>query len=378
MSYFVLFTYLNFIGSLFYIQQYSNTSVGDSLFEKKRSHQTQVLYDKLLQIKGKGVFFGMKDATGYGVGWDNDNDESDVLKITGDYPALAGWGADYSICRIARGQDFKAARYKIQLFHEMGSFNTIDWHAENYYGANYMWKNHPDKSKNVVASILPGGENHLKFVSQLNHLASFFNSLIDKNGEKIPIIFRPWHEHSGDWFWWGASNCSDEEYIELWRFTVEYLSEIKGVDNLLYAFSPARLTLNSNYLFRYPGDKYIDILGLDNYWSLRENYDGFDEIVSQLKILVGIANAKNKPAAFTETGPFSKNGKAIMNEKDWYTNKLLKSILFDDITSQISYVMVWRNADKSHFHVPYPGHPAVPDFLQFYNHPFTLFLNQTK
>ena len=378
MNCFVLLTYLNLVSSLFFIQECKNTPVGDSLFVKKRSHQTQALYNKLLQVKGKGVFFGMKDATGYGVGWDNDNDESDVKKITGDYPVLAGWGADYTICRIARGEDFNAARYKIQLFHEKGGFNTIDWHTENYFGGDYLWKNHPDKSKNVVASILPGGVNHLNFLSQLDHLALFFNSLIDQNGEKIPIIFRPWHEHTGNWFWWGANNCTDEDYIQLWRFTVEYLSEIKRVDNLLYAFSPARLTLNSNYLFRYPGDEYIDILGLDNYWSLRENYDGFNEIVSQLQTLVGIACTKNKPAAFTETGPFSNNGKAIMNEKDWYTNKLLKSILFDETTSQISYVMVWRNANESHFHVPYPGHPAVPDFLKFYNHPFTLFLNQTK
>ena len=304
MSCFVFLTYLNLVSSLFFIQEFKNTSVGDSLFVKKRSHQTQALYDKLLQIKGKGVFFGMKDATGYGVGWDNDNDESDVKKITGDYPALAGWGADYTICRIARGEDFKAARYKIELFHEKGGFNTIDWHAENYFGGDYLWENHPDKSKNVVASILPGGINHHKFLSQLDHLALFFNSLIDQNGEKIPIIFRPWHEHTGDWFWWGANNCSDEEYIQLWRFTVEYLSEIKGVDNLLYAFSPARLTLNSNYLFRYPGDEYIDILGLDNYWSLRGDYDGLDEVVSQFTNPCWNSHYKKQTSSIYRNGAF--------------------------------------------------------------------------
>lgn len=58
------------------------------------SELTQELYDKLLNVKGKGFFFGMHDATGYGVGWNNDNDRSDIESVTGDYPAFAGWGAE--------------------------------------------------------------------------------------------------------------------------------------------------------------------------------------------------------------------------------------------------------------------------------------------
>ena len=364
-----LVLYLLFVGFIGSAQNPIN------LIEKDRSELTQQLYNKLLNVKGEGVFFGMQDAIGYGVGWNNDNNSSDIEKVTGDYPAFAGWGADYGVTKIARGEGFEDARYKIKLFHDMGGFNTIEWHAQNFYGGDYMWKNHPDKSKSVVAAILPGGEKHADFLLQLENLASFFNSLIDDNGEKIPIIFRPWHEHSGDWFWWGAANCSDEEYISLWRFTVEYLSNKKGVDNLLYAFSPARLTINSNYLFRYPGDDCIDILGVDDYWSLSQKTDDIQGFIKQIRILVSIANQKNKPAALTETGSFSEDGKAIMSENDWYTNKLLKGILYDEITSQVSYIMVWRNADENHFHVPYPGHPAVPDFIDFYNHPYTLFMS---
>lgn len=347
---------------------------------EQRSKLTQELYNKLLEVKGKGVYLGMQDATGYGVGWKNNNDSSDIKKITGDYPAFAGWGADYSPCRIAREEGFEDARYKIRLFHKMGGFNTIEWHVQNPYGGNYMWENHPDKSKNVVAAILPGGEKHQEFVKQLDNLASFFNSLIDENGDKIPIIFRPWHEHTGDWFWWGNSHCSVEEYIELWQFTVNYLRDEKLLNNLLFAYSSDRFADEEQYLERYPGDEYIDILGLDNYWDLRFgsywaaliNKESF---ISQLEILVDIANRKNKPAALTETGPLDKDGKATMPEYDWYTEKLLKCILHDDKTRQISYVMVWRNDNPDHFHVPYPSHPAVSDFLDFYNDNYTIFMS---
>lgn len=341
---------------------------------------TQQLYDKLLNVKGKGVFFGMQEATGRGVGWRDDNDRSDIEMVTGDYPAFAGWGADYGITQIARGERFEAARYKMKLFHDMGGFNTIEWHVQNPYGGNYMWKEHPDKSKNVVKAILPGGEKHQEFLTQLDNMAAFFNSLIDDDGKKIPIIFRPWHEHTGWWFWWGKKHCSEANYISLWQFTVNYLSDEKGVDNLLYAYSPwsspgSRINSREKYLYGYPGDAYVDILGLDNYYDLRHHATNMRKFVKSLEIVVSIANEKNKPAALAETGAFTMFGKAKMPEKDWFTEKLLKGIMHNEITRQISYVMVWHNDNEDHFHAPYPDHPSLPDFLEFYNNPYILFMS---
>jgi len=346
--------------------------------ERTMSELTQQLYDKLLNVKGKGVFFGMQHATGYGVGWKNNNDSCDIEKVTGDYPAFAGWGASFTDCNIAQGEGFEDARYKIKLFYEMGGFNTMEWHAENPYGGDYYWKNSHDKTKDIVASILPGGEKHQVFLTQLDNIASFFNSLIDDDGKKIPIIFRPWHEHTGAWFWWGKGKCSEENYISLWRFTVSYLSDEKGVDNLLYAYSPAKNDSREEYLYGYPGDEFIDILGLDNYYDLRQNATNMPRFVKMLETIVSIANEKNKPAALTETGAFTVDGKATMPENDWFTEKLLKLIMYNDTTRQISYVMVWRNAHTGHFHAPYPGHPAVPDFIKFYNNPYTIFMSGMK
>jgi mannan endo-1,4-beta-mannosidase len=339
-----------------------------------RTEFTQQLYDKLLNVQGEGVYFGMHDTTGYGVGWNNDNDRSDIESVIGDYPAFSGWGADYSVAQIARGEGFEDARYKMKLFHDMGGFNTLEWHAQNPYGANYSWENHPDQTINVVEAILPGGEKHQEFLIQLDHLAAFFNTLFDDDGKKIPIIFRPWHEHTGAWFWWGKGNCSEVQYIQLWQFTVDYLSEEKGVNNLLYAYSPDKIDTVEEYLYGYPGDKYIDVLGLDNYGDLRQYATNMPRFVNMLEILVSIANEKNKPAALTETGAFTVDGQATMPEDDWFTQKLLNGIMTNEITRQISYAMVWRNESTSQFHAPYPGHSSVPDFIDFYNDPYTLFM----
>lgn len=366
---------------LFLICVFTNATSQNT--ERTSSELTQKLYDKLLNVKGKGVFFGMQEATGRGVGWRDDNDRSDIEMVTRDYPALAGWGADYGITQIARGEGFEATRYKMKLFHEMGGFNTIEWHAQNPYGGNYMWKGHPDKSKNVVKAILPGGEKHQEFLTQLDNMAAFFNSLIDDDGLKIPIIFRPWHEHTGWWFWWSKKHCSEAEYIQLWKFTVNYLSAEKEVDNLLYAYSPwssfgSRIISREDYLYGYPGDAYLDILGLDNYYDLRHHATNMRKFVKSVEITVSIANEKNKPAALTETGAFTMFGKATMPEKDWFTKKLLKGIMHNEITRQISYVMVWHNDNKDHFHAAYPGHPSVPDFLEFYNNSYILFMSNTN
>ena len=62
------------------------------------------------------------------------------------------------------------------------------------------------------------------------------------NGEVIPLIFRPFHEMSGSWFWWGGANCEAKDYISLWKETVELLRDKHNLHNLLYAlyFGPVR------------------------------------------------------------------------------------------------------------------------------------------
>lgn len=77
-------------------------------------------------------------------------------------------------------------------------------------------------------------------------------SLRTDAGEYVPVLFRPFHEHTGNGFWWGKGNCTAEEYIALWRFTLEYLRDTKGVHNLLYVYSPDIVSSQDNYLEFWP------------------------------------------------------------------------------------------------------------------------------
>ena len=99
-------------------------------------------------------------------------------------------------------------------------------------------------------------------------VADFLHSLKTADGVEIPVLSRPWHEHSGSWFWWGEKLCTPEEYKALWHMTVDTL-QAKGVDNALYAYSPGTEPKDTTeYLKKYPGDELIDVIGFDTYQSI--------------------------------------------------------------------------------------------------------------
>ncbi len=183
------------------------------------------------------------------------------------------------------------------------------------------------------------------------------------------MIFRPYHEFDGDWFWWGKSHSTINEFKTLWRFTVAYLRDSLGVHNIIYAFSPDnKFNTEAKYLERYPGDEWVDMLGMDNYGDFgRDGKYNLEAGIKKLKIVSDYALKAGKVAAFTETGLES------IPEKNWWTETLLKSLKKEKL--QLSYVLVWRNDSKSatHYYAPFPGQVSEADFLKFYNDPCTLF-----
>ena len=245
----------------------------------------------------------------------------------------------------------------------MGGVNTISWHMDNPVSKGDAWDTTP-----AVYSIIPGGINHDWYKAKLDLFVDFLSDL-KVNGISIPIIFRPFHEHTGNWFWWGRSNCTPDEFISLWQFTVSYLKNQKGVHNLLYAYSTDRFNSENDFLEFYPGDEYADILAFDDYYNV-VTPGGRPDLVRQLKTIVNLSDEKGKVAVLSETGY-----EAIPDE-DWWTTVLLPGLTFDETARQISYVLVWRNASTKHHYAPYEGHISAADFQEFKNDPFMLFIDE--
>jgi len=343
----------------------------DFCADKNATTETLNLYRNLKKLARKGFMFGHQDDLAYGVNWRYEKGRSDVKEVTGDYPAIYGWelgGLEANADKNIDGVPFKKMRQFIKDGYERGGVITISWHARSPFGAE---KGAWDTTHGTVASILPGGSNHALYKAWLDELAKFFLSLKGSRGEAIPVLFRPFHELTGSWFWWGKNECSPGQFKILWRFTQYYLREEKKVHNLLYIYNTADFKTNNEFLERYPGDDIVDLISFDAYqYDDPLKSDWFVKNTNfQLGLIEEIATEKDKLFALSETGyetiPYA----------NWWTETLLKAIG----QHKISYVLVWRNhgynefMKKMHYYAPYKGHASEADFVKFYQLDNTLF-----
>jgi mannan endo-1,4-beta-mannosidase len=345
------------------------------LVDKNATEETKAIFFNLHKLSKKHTLFGHQHATEYGHGWSGDLDRSDVKSVTGSHPAVIGVDmSGFSGAPQERIDRVKESLHQtvVQTYNR-GGVVTISWHFLNpVSGGGFYWKD--SVSLPAVRYIIPGGPAHAPYKEILNTIGNWAKTTVGADGKPVPMIFRPYHEFDGDWFWWGASHSTREEFISLWRFTVTYLRDSLGVHNFLYAFSPDnRFHTEKEFLDRYPGDDYVDILGMDNYGDMgRDGMYKLDSAVRKLHIVSSVARKKGKLAAFTETGLES------IVKPDWWTQVLLKVMRSKKM--RLAYVLVWRNdrTSPTHYYAPFPGHPSVPDFLKFYHHPYTLFENDLK
>ncbi|HQG47140.1 MAG TPA: glycosyl hydrolase, partial [bacterium] len=273
--------------------------------DRHATPETRALYHNLIKLSGKGVLFGQQDALAYGVGRAHpDSDFCDVKDVCGSYPAVYGW----DIGNISGSVNVDKVRFDkikrlIREGHARGGIITVSWHEGNPATGGGVNDTRP-----CGAQLLPGGKAHAELVRRLTLVGTFFRELKDKAGRPIPVIFRPYHEHNGDWFWWGTKGCTEEEYRALFRFTVSFLRDSLQIHQLLYAISPDKSRMNPadlerGMLYAWPGDDCVDIFGLDNYWDVGHVAD-YDPSVSRarqdtlfvesLRTLIELAARRNK------------------------------------------------------------------------------------
>ncbi|HVZ57811.1 MAG TPA: glycosyl hydrolase [Chitinophagaceae bacterium] len=327
--------------------------------DKHASTRTLALYRNLKTSSARGILFGHQDDLAYGVGWKYQPGRSDIRDVTGDYPAVYGWELGRLELDHPVNLDsvpFDRMREFIREAYRRGGVITISWHLNNPLTGKTAW----DPAPGTVASVLPGGASHDRYCSWLDRVAAFLHSLRGDHGEPIPVIFRPFHECNGSWFWWGGKNCGADEFIRLYRFTESYLRDQKQVHNLLYAYNTDRFGSREEYLERYPGDEWVDVIGFDIYQRGTDTARFRADLDHSLGILEALAAEKNKLPALTE---FGYGG---VPDSTWWTGTLLKAIA----PHHIAYALAWRNAGSrpdgsSEFYVPYKGQASAADFVLF-------------
>ena len=316
------------------------------------------------QVEAGKIMYGHQDDLMYGHSWKLEDAASEFVKsdihgVCGKYPAVygmdlggieVGWEANLD------KNDFDNMRASAVAHHERGGVVTFSWHPRNPLTGGDAWD---VSSKEVVASILPGGEKHEFFMGWLSNAADFLGSIKTADGQTVPVVWRPWHEHTGSWFWWGQDLCTTEQYKALWQMTYDYMVKERGMDNLVWAYSPGAGGITPElFAERYPGDEIIDMVGFDCYqYSTDEVY--IKEMKHALDVMSAFNEGRGKIMAVTETGY-----EGIPNAR-WWTDVLYQAVK----DYPVSYVLTWRNACddhmQHHFYGPYPGHLSAENFKEF-------------
>ncbi len=335
------------------------------LADKSATAETKALYSNLWAIGKKGFIFGHHDDLMYGRKWYNEPGRSDTKDVCGDYPGV--YSLDFAELMDDRYTDTEAAgirRRCILEAHRRGEVIIACAHLNNPLTGGDAWDN---SNPNVVAEILTDNSaTQQKFLSWLDRLADFALNLKDDSGKQIPIIFRPFHEHTQSWSWWGSSCTTEEEFVVLWRYTVDYLKNVKGVHQFIYAIAPQidSQKREEDFLYRWPGDDYVDFIGMDCYQGLSRTV-----FAANIKTISRLSVAKKKPCGVTETGVEG------FTDADYWT----KQILTPATGRNLSMVVMWRNkfvgADDNdkHYYSIWKGHPSEKDFMKFYNSDLTFF-----
>lgn len=269
----------------------STYNVTSSLVNRNATANTKKLYSFLKDSYGKYVITGQQCDGGI-----NGNEFKAIKNLTGDYPALLGLDLmDYTPSRTAFGASSSAVEKAIE-FANKGGIVTLCWHwnapteylnstansSDGWWGGFYT-----QSSKFDIAKVMNGQDAKGKKLldRDIKEIAKQLKRL-EKAG--VPVIWRPLHEASGGWFWWGAKGS--DAYKKLWKYLYNKLTNTYGCNNLIWVY-------NGQSADWYPGDEYVDIVGEDIY----PGNHVYDPQVSRFKQAINYGS-KTKITALTENG----------------------------------------------------------------------------
>lgn len=324
------------------------------------SEKTRILYNNLKIIQqsdqflfGQEFFNSFRYSSG---GAHGDEEYSDSKAVTGAHPAVLGSDFHYYLDKseTERGYHTDAVKWA----YKQGYVITFDWHISGRGTTTYEYR---EETKNLVNNIVNDLNGDRAWLyEQFDKVIDIINNDLVVDNERIPIVFRPWHEMNGGWFWWGSRSTTPANYQALYKLTVEYFKA--RTTSVLFCWSPNSPATNENH---FPGKEYVDIVGLDAYEvnssSLRSN----------LGFLTDLAKSNDLVAVFSETGNRTDDGH---NAATYWNDVVLPAIMGDPTgkSKRIAWVLTWINASWSYPYVPHNGSPSTA------RQSFTTFRNSTN
>jgi mannan endo-1,4-beta-mannosidase len=354
----------------------TDDEIRSRLVDPMATTETVALFRYLKTSARRGTLIGQQDSNVTCA-----DSDGEIRRITGHDPDV--WGSDFMHIthklnikrrhwlagRKVSDANFYAAEEAAIVQRavracDKGIVNVFCWHLfdpdheRTFYAAEMPEQNR----QTAFRSLLPGGRHHTWYKRKLEKIAEVLAVMTCADGTLAPVIFRPFHESDADHFWWGAPYCSAQEFRDCWSFTVEYLRDTLHVHSLLYAFAlDATFETEQQYLDRYPGDAYVDVVGLDDYADFENNR--IQEAAARLAVVSAYAKRQGKISALTEVGyrPLPVPARLYT---DFYGAALA------DPSLEIAFMMFWQAQDRRDggvSFVPPPDGEAAEDFLDFWS-----------
>lgn len=264
----------------------ANTSVSGKLSNPNASAETQSLYSFLCDTYGNYIISGQQESTWMG----SEDYEFDIIRnASGKYPALRG--LDYM------GDDFAGCNRRAKSWYAKGGIVTICWHCGSDFSGSHTESMNTEL--NWDKALTEGTAEYNALIAGMDKGAK---ALLELKEAGVPVIWRPFHEFDGKWFWWGKGGA--ENFKKLWRIMYDRYTNYWGLDNLIWNLGYCG-DVNDGW---YPGDEYVDIVGADTY------VNHTDSLVSMYNKTAQVAD---KPVCLHENGPIPDPDKLKADGSKW-------------------------------------------------------------
>lgn len=242
------------------------------------SPEARALLDFLYQIRGKYILAGQHNGITSEYQYNDD-----VHKITGRYPAV--WGCDFAWNFHGKNPDSVRQTMidRVKAAYQQGQIITLMWHScYPPYGDGcnretlWVWENKINPAEWDSLTTV-GTALNTQWRVQVDKVANFLKQLRDA---RIPVLWRPYHEMNGVWFWW-CQQPGEKGFNKLWKMMYDYFTHHHQLNNLIWVWNanaPRDLPKDEAYAYSayFPGIDYVDILAADVYrkdWKLSHHDD---------------------------------------------------------------------------------------------------------
>ncbi len=219
---------------------------GDSLSNKKADERTVKIYEYLKETEKNGVLSAQQESTWMG---SDDYELNYIYSASGKYPAIRGF--DYM------NDDFKGVNKRALEWWNRGGLVTICWHT----GSNFSGEWNDAKNDDISdwdKALTQGTPEYDALIKGMDKGAEALSQLQEKG---VTVLWRPFHEFDGDWFWWSRGGA--ENFKKLWKLMYARYTDYWKLNNLIWVLGYSHKAEKIEKW--YVGNEFCDIIGTDSY-----------------------------------------------------------------------------------------------------------------